>query len=111
MRVVVGHMMNLETVDHKFILLVDYIKYKLLEGDNKKLKQQWVHEHTKKMAKYVEEQMQEFDKLHAVKLKERKWGWHPLYHMFTSIHVFQCLAPLFPWVHSQEEATSLCDSL
>jgi hypothetical protein len=55
MQAIVGHMMNLETVDHEFILLVDYIKYKLLEQDNKKLGQQWAHEHMKKMAKYVEE--------------------------------------------------------
>jgi len=46
--------MNLEIMDHKFALLVDYIKYKLLERNNKKLEQQWVHAHMEKMAKYVE---------------------------------------------------------
>jgi hypothetical protein len=55
--------------------------------------------------------MQDFDILHAVKVKERKWGCHPFYHLFTSIHAFQCLAPTFPWAHNQEETTSLYDDV
>jgi hypothetical protein len=39
MRVVVGRVMNPKTMDQEFILLVDYIKYRLLEQDNKKLEQ------------------------------------------------------------------------
>ncbi len=31
MRITISHVMNPEIVDHKFALLVDYIKYKLLE--------------------------------------------------------------------------------
>jgi hypothetical protein len=53
MQVTIGRVMNLEIVNHKFTLLIDYIKYKLLEQNNKKLEQQWVHEHMEKMAKYV----------------------------------------------------------
>jgi hypothetical protein len=55
MQVTVGCVMNPEIVDHEFALLVDYIKYKLLEQNNKKLEQQWAHGHMEKMAKYVEE--------------------------------------------------------
>jgi hypothetical protein len=29
--------------------------------------------------------MQDFDILHVVEIEERKWGWHPFYHLFTSI--------------------------
>ncbi len=32
-RIVVGHVMNLETVDEEFTSLIEYIKYKLLERD------------------------------------------------------------------------------
>ncbi len=32
-RIVIGHVMNLETVDEEFTSLVEYIKYKLLERD------------------------------------------------------------------------------
>ncbi len=55
--------------------------------------------------------MQDFDILHATKVDERKWGWHPFYHVFTSIHAFQHLTPTFPWAHNQEEATSLYDDV
>lgn len=57
MWITIGRVMNLEIMDHKFALLVDYIKYKLLERNNKKLEQQWVHAHMEKMAKYVEKWM------------------------------------------------------
>jgi hypothetical protein len=63
------------------------------------------------MADYIDKQMQDFDVLHATKVKERKWGWHPFYHLFTSIHALQCLAPTFPWAHNQEETTSLYDDV
>jgi len=67
---------------------VEYIKYKLFEQDNRKLEAQWAKEHVEKMVHYVDRQMQDFDILHVAKVKERKWGWHPFYHLFTSIHAF-----------------------
>jgi hypothetical protein len=61
------------------------------------------------MADYVDKQMQDFDILHAAKVEERKWVWHPFYHLLTSIHAFQHLVPTFPWAHNQEKTTSLYD--
>jgi hypothetical protein len=61
------------------------------------------------MVDYVDRQMQDFDILHVANVEERKWGWHPFYHLFNSIHALQCLAPTFPWAHNQEQATSLYD--
>ncbi len=55
MQVTIGRAMNPKIVNHEFTLLVDYIKYKLLEQNTKKLEQQWAHEHMEKMTKYVEE--------------------------------------------------------
>jgi hypothetical protein len=107
MRIVVGHVMHLETMDVEFTSLVEYIKYKLLERDNQKLEAQWPKEHVKKMVDYVVKQMQDFDILHATEVEEKKWGRHPFYHLFNSIHALQRLAPTFPWAHNQEEATSL----
>jgi len=106
-RTTIGHVMNLEIVDEEFTSLVEYIKYKLLERDNLKLEAQWAKEHVEKMADYIGKQMQDFEILHAIEVEERKWVWHPFYHMFTSKHALQHLAPIFPWAHNQEEATSL----
>ncbi len=108
-QIVVGHVMNHEIVDEEFTSLVEYIKCKLLEQDNQKLEAQWAKEHVEKMADYVDKQMQDFDILHAAKFEERKWVWHPFYHLLTSIHAFQHLVPTFPWAHNQEKATSLYD--
>jgi len=69
MRIVVGHVMHLETMDVEFTSLVEYIKYKLLERDNQKLEAQWPKEHVKKMVDYVVKQMQDFDILQ--KLRKR----------------------------------------
>jgi Na+/phosphate symporter len=83
---IVGHVMNLETMDEKFTSLVEYIKYKLLERNNQKLKAQWAKEHVVKMVDNIDTQMQDFDILHVVEVKERKWGWHLFDHLFISIH-------------------------
>jgi hypothetical protein len=106
---IVGHVMNSEIVDDEFTSFIEYIKYKLLECDNQKLEAQWAKEHVEKMVDYIDRQMQDFDILHVIEVEERKWGWHPFYHLFTSIHALQCLALAFPWAHNQEEATSLYD--
>jgi hypothetical protein len=63
-----------------------HVTTKLLEQDNQKLETQWANEHVEKMEDYVDKQMQDFDILHAIEVEERKWGWHPFYHLFTSIH-------------------------
>jgi hypothetical protein len=52
------------------------------------------------MTNYIDKQMQDFDILHVIEVDERKWGWHPFYHVFTSIHALQHLAPTFPWAHN-----------
>jgi hypothetical protein len=85
---IVGHVMNLETMDEEFTSLVEYIKYKLLERNNQKLEAQWAKEYVEKMANDIDRQMQDFDILHVVEVKERKWGWHPFYHLFISDHAF-----------------------
>jgi hypothetical protein len=110
-RTIVGHVMNSKIVDDEFTSLVEYIKYKLLEHDNQKLEAQWAKEHVEKMVDYVDRQMQDFDILHVVEVEERKWGWHPFYHMFTSIHTLQRFVLTFPWAHNQEKATSLYDAM
>jgi hypothetical protein len=63
------------------------------------------------MAKYIDRRMQDFDILHAIEVEERKWGWHPFYHLFISIHALQHLNPTFPWAHNQEKAISLYDDV
>jgi len=108
-QIVVGHVMNPETMDEEFTSLVEYIKYKLFERENQKLEAQWAKEHVEKMADYIDKQMQDFDILHATEVGERKWVWHPFYHLFTLIHALQRLGPTFPWAHNQEKATSLYD--
>jgi hypothetical protein len=96
--------MNPEIVDEEFTSLVVYMNYKLLERNNQKLEAQWAKKHVEKMVDYIDRQMQDFDILHAIEVEERKWGWCPFYHMFTSIHALQHLAPIFPWAHNQVEA-------
>jgi hypothetical protein len=95
--------MKPKTMDEEFTSFVEYIIYKLLEQNKQKLEAQWAKEHVEKMDK----QMQDFDILHATNVEERKWGWHAFYHLITSIHALQHLAPTFPWAHNQEETTSL----
>ncbi len=107
----IGHVMKLEIVDEEFTSLVEYIRYKLLEPNKQTFEAHWAKEHVEKMADYVGKQMQDFDILHATKVEERKWGWHPFYHLFTSIHALQCLVPTFPWPHNQKETTSLYDDV
>jgi hypothetical protein len=88
MQVAIGYKMNPKIVNEKFMSLVDYIKYKLFEQDNKKLEAQWatkIHRKDVEEVIHAKRQMQKFDELHVLEVKERKWGWHPFYHLFTSI--------------------------
>jgi hypothetical protein len=57
------------------------------------------------MANYIEKQMQHFDILHAIEIEERKWGWHPFYHLITSIHAFQFM---FFHVHITNKKPQVC---
>ncbi len=54
---VVNHVINLATLDNEFKTLVEYVEYKLLEQDNKKLEAQWWEEREKKIAMYLENKM------------------------------------------------------
>jgi hypothetical protein len=55
--------------------------------------------------------MQDFDQVVTLEVKERKWGWHPLFHIFTRIPSLQALAPTFPWTHNNNEAITICDGI
>jgi hypothetical protein len=57
MNMVVNHVINLATLDNEFKTLVEYVEYKLLEQDDKKLEAQWWEEQEKKIATYVENKM------------------------------------------------------
>jgi hypothetical protein len=57
MSMVVNHVINLATLDNEFKTLVEYVEYKLLEQDNKKLEAQWWEEREKKIAMYLENKM------------------------------------------------------
>jgi hypothetical protein len=54
---VVNHVINPTTLDNEFKTLVEYVEYKLLKQDNKKLETQWLEEREKKIATYVENKM------------------------------------------------------
>jgi hypothetical protein len=60
------------------------------------------------MVDYIVKQMQEFDILHATEVEEKKWGRHPFYHKFNSIHALQRLAPTFPWAHNRHKLVQWC---
>jgi hypothetical protein len=53
--------------------------------------------------------MHNFDAIVAPKIEQRKWGWHPLFDIFTTILALKALAPNFPWTHSNNEAITICD--
>jgi hypothetical protein len=74
----VSHIVNPSTLKNKFITLVEYIEYKLLKLDNKKLEAQWWQDCEKKIAQYVGKKMHDFDGIVVPKVERRKWAcWHP----------------------------------
>jgi hypothetical protein len=73
MSMVVNHVINHATSNNKFRTLVEYVEYKLLERDNKKLEAQWWEEHEKRIAMYVENKLQDFYQVVAPKVEQRKW--------------------------------------
>jgi hypothetical protein len=44
---------------------------------------------------YVENKMQNIDQVVALEVERRKWGWHPLFHIFMTIPLLQGLTPPF----------------
>jgi len=77
---------------------------------NKILKAQW-WECGKRIDTYVKNNMQDFDGVVALEVNGRKWGWHPLSHIFTRIPSLQALAPTFLWTHNNNEAITICDGI
>jgi hypothetical protein len=102
---------NLATSNDEFNKLIDYIESKLFEQDNKKLEAQWWGECEKRISKHVDNKMRDFDAIVAPKVERRKWGWHPLFHIFTTIPSLWAFAPIFPWTHNNNEAMTIGDRI
>jgi hypothetical protein len=104
MNISVSYAMNPATSEDEFYTLVEYIEHKLLERNNKKLEAQWLEEYEKKIVEYVDNKMHNFDAVVALEIKQRKWRWHPLFDIFTTVLALKALAPNFLWTHSNNEA-------
>jgi hypothetical protein len=81
----INHVVNPATSEDEFHALVEYIEHKLLEWNNKKLEAQWWEECEKKIVEYVDSKMHNFDVVVVRKIERKKWGWHPLFDIFTTI--------------------------
>jgi hypothetical protein len=55
--------------------------------------------------------MQNFDGIVAPEVERKKWSWHPLFHIFTTIPSLWALAPNFPCTHNNNEAITICDGI
>jgi hypothetical protein len=53
----------------------------------------------------------DFDGIFVSEVDWRKWGWHLLFDIFTTIPYLQALAPTFPWTHNNNEAITICDKI
>jgi hypothetical protein len=53
--------------------------------------------------------MWDFDGIVAPKVEQKKWGWHPLFDIFTTIPSLWALAPTFPLTHNNNEAITRRD--
>jgi len=53
--------------------------------------------------------MQDFDNVVPLEVNGKKWGWHPLSHIFTRIPSLQALDPTFLWTHNNNEAITICE--
>ncbi len=105
----VSHVINPATSNNESKTLVEYVEYKLFKQNNKKLEAQWWEEHEKRIVMYVENKMQDFDQVVILKVEGRKWGWHPFFHILTTIPSLCALAPTFLWTHNNNEAITICD--
>jgi hypothetical protein len=55
--------------------------------------------------------MHGFDVVVAPQLEQRKWGWHSLFDIFTTILALRAFAPTFPWTHNINEAITICNEI
>jgi hypothetical protein len=55
--------------------------------------------------------MHDFDVVVALEVERRKWGWHPLFDIFTIIPTLKAFALTFPWTHNNNEAITICDGI
>jgi hypothetical protein len=108
---VVSHVINPATSDNELKTLVEYVEYKLLKQYNEKLKAQWREECERRIVTYIENKMQKIDGIVALKVEQKKWNWHPLFHIFTTIPSLWALAPTFPWTHNNNEDITICDEI
>jgi len=102
---------NLTTLEDEFRALVEYIEHKLLEQNNKKFEAQWWEEHEKRILKYVDKKMHNFDAVVVLEVEQRKWGWHPLFDIFTIIPTLRAFVSTFPWTHSNNEVLTICEGI
>jgi hypothetical protein len=51
--------------------------------------------------------MHNFDAVVALEIKQRKWGWHSLFDIFTIVLALNALAPNFLWTHNNNEAITI----
>ncbi len=76
--------MNLATSNDEFNKLISYIEYKLFKWDNKMFEAQWWEECEKRIYEHVDNKMWNFDAV-ILEVEWRKWGWQPLFDIFTTI--------------------------
>jgi hypothetical protein len=55
--------------------------------------------------------MRDFDAIVALKVEQKKWGLHPLFHIFTTIPSLWAFGPTFPWTHNNNEAMAIGDKI
>ncbi len=65
----------------------------------------------KRIFEYMDKKMHNFDAVVALEVEQRKWGWHPLFDIFTTILALRTFAPTFNWTHSNNEAITICDGI
>jgi hypothetical protein len=71
----------------------------------------WLTECEKKILKYVDKKMHNFDGVVVLEVEQRKWGWHPLFDIFITILALRAFALTYPWTHSNNEAIIICDGI
>jgi hypothetical protein len=107
MNIFVNYVVNLATLEDEVYALVEYIEHKLLEQNNNKLEAQWWEEYEKKIVEYVDNKMHNFDAIVVLEIKQRKWGWHPLFDIFIVVFALKAFAPNFLWTHSNNEVITI----
>ncbi len=70
MNISISHMVNTATSKDEFRAQVEYIEHKLLERENKKLEAKWWKEHAKRIFKYADKKMCDFDAIVALEVEQ-----------------------------------------